>query len=103
MSVQVKTFAGQNWLITPAALAANEPKPDSITDQKWLVTLTGVVIIDLQGNSAKDWRRETLTIFPDIDAALRHAIDRYSIPKPVGENIRPLFDLELWAPFAATS
>jgi len=103
MAIRATAFAGQNWLITPAALAVNEPRPASITDQKWLVTLTGIVVVDLAGNKAKDWRRETLSIFPDINAPLQHAINRYAIPRPAGENIKPLLDLELWAPFAAMS
>lgn len=40
------TFAGQNWLITPAALAVNEPKPTSISDQIWVLMLSGVAIIN---------------------------------------------------------
>ena len=57
-------FAGQNWLITPAALAVNEAQPSSISDQKWLLVLTGVGLVDLQGNNVNDWRRENLSIFP---------------------------------------
>lgn len=98
----VSTFAGQNWLIAPAALAVNEAKPSSINDQKWLLVLTGVGIIDLRGN-ANDWRRETLIIYPDMQAPLQYAVNRYSIPKPVGLNTRPDLDLEQWAPFAAVS
>jgi hypothetical protein len=55
MAVSFKSFAGQNWLITPAALAANEPKPTRIADQKWVVSLTGVGILDLQGNNLHDF------------------------------------------------
>jgi hypothetical protein len=96
-------FAGQNWLITPAALALNEPKPNTINDQSWLITLTGVCIVDLIGNNANDWRRETVLIFPDINAPMKFAINKYSIPKPVGVNVKPAFNLEEWAEFAAIS
>jgi hypothetical protein len=99
----VLNFAGQNWLITPAALAVNERKPRNISDQKWLLVLTGVGIIDLRGNNPNDWRRETLIIYPDMQAPLQYAVNRYSIPKPVGLNTRPDLDLEQWAPFAAVS
>jgi hypothetical protein len=99
----VTKFAAQNWLITPTALALNEPKPNSISDQSWLVTLTGVCIVDLKGNSANDWRRETLSIFPDINAPMEFAVNKYSIPKPVGINIRPALNLEQWAEFATIS
>ena len=40
-------FAGQNWLITPAALAVGENPPASIHDQKFLLVLSGVVIANL--------------------------------------------------------
>jgi len=100
---RVLKFPGQNWLITPAALAVNEANPSSISDQKWHLVLSGVGIIDLRGNNANDWRRETLIIYPDMQAPLQYAVNRYSIPKPVGLNTRPDLDLEQWAPFAAVS
>ena len=100
---RVSTFAGQNWLITPVALAVNEAKPSGISDQKWLLVLTGVGIIDLRGNNANDWRRETLIIYPDMQAPLQYAVNRYSIPRPVGLNTRPDLDLEQWAQFAGIS
>jgi hypothetical protein len=34
-------FAGQNWLITPAALAVGENPPASIHDQKFLLVPIG--------------------------------------------------------------
>ncbi len=83
-------FAGQNWLITPAALAVNEAQPSGISDQNWLLVLTGVGLVDLQGNNVNDWRRETLLIHPpSINVALEHAVNRYAIPRPAGLNTRP--------------
>ena len=97
-------FAGQNWLITPSALAVNEAQPSSISDQKWLLVLTGVGLVDLQGNNVNDWRRESLSIFPpSIDVALEHAVNRYAIPRPAGLSTRPAINLEQWSPFAAIS
>jgi hypothetical protein len=99
-----ENFAGQNWLVTPAALAANETQPSSISDQKWLLVLTGVGLVDLQGNNPNDWRRETLEIYPTaVDVALEHAVNTYGIPRPVGLNTRPAINLEQWSPFAAIS
>ncbi len=103
MSIRVTKFAGQNWTITPEALAVNEPKPANISAQKFVVVLTGVGIIDLQGNNPNDWRRETASIFPDIAAPLNFAINKYGIPRPVGLNTAPAITLEQWAPFAAVS
>jgi hypothetical protein len=84
-------------------LAVNEPRPANISEQKFILVLTGVGIIDLQGNNPNDWRRETATIFPDITAPLNFAINKYGIPRPVGLNTRAHIDLEQWAPFAAVS
>jgi len=99
-------LAGENWVITPAALAVNEQGPSSISDQKWLVVLSGVCTIgNLQGNSPNDWRRETLTIKPDIETPLDSAVQQYSIPVPSVPGITsvPVLSLDQWAPFAATS
>ena len=53
--MNLTNFAGQNWLITPVALAVGEHPPASIHDQKWLLVLTGVVAANLQGNSTSHW------------------------------------------------
>ena len=103
MAVQFTSFAGQNWTITPAALAVNETRPSTISDQTWVVVFTGVGILDLRGNNANDWFREILHIFPNITAPLQHAIDKYSIPRPVGLNTAAHIELDQWAPFAAVS
>src|SRR4051812_4578919 len=95
----IDNFAGQNWLITPAALAMNEPQPQNIQQQKWLLVLSGVAITDVNGNSEAEWLKETLLIRPDYFNALSYAVDKYSIPHTPGSNIK--FQLELWSPFAA--
>lgn len=100
MSINVTNFAGQNWAITPEALAVNEPKP-TVTTQKFILLLTGVGIVNLQGNNPHDWRRETLTIFPDIASPLSFAAGKYGIPRPA--NTIANFDLEQWAPYANVS
>src|ERR1022692_3531284 len=51
-------FAGQNWLITPAALAVGENPPASIHDQKFLLVLSGVVIANLEGNRSEEHTSE---------------------------------------------
>jgi hypothetical protein len=101
-------FAGQNSLITPAALAVGEPPPANIHDQNFLLTLTGVVIADLKGNSGAQWLRETLSFLPDMagpqnSGPLNWAIGRFGIPKPAGQNFTTAFSLEEWAPFASLS
>ncbi len=97
--IPFKSFAGQNWVITPVG----EPKPASISDPKWLVVLTGVGVLDLQANKVDEWRREVLVIFPDIVSPLQYAVTKYSIPRPTPPNVGLALDLEQWAPFAAVS
>ena len=101
-------FAGQNWLITPAALAVGEHPPASIHDQKFLLVLSGVVIANLEGNCGSQWLQETLSFFPDMagpqnSGPLNWAINRFAIPKPPGQNFSIGFSLEEWAPFASLS
>src|SRR5687768_10913123 len=103
-------FAGQNWLITPAALAVGERPPTSIHDQKWLLVLSGVVIADLKGSSPDTWLHETLAFSPDMagpnnSGPLNWAINRFSIPKPSADPgaYYIAFSVEEWAPFAALS
>ena len=52
--IEVTSFAGQNWLITPAARAVNEAPPNSISDQAWLLVLSGVAIVNLEAKTADD-------------------------------------------------
>lgn len=102
------TFAGQNWLITPAALAVGQHPPTNIHDQKWLLVLSGVVMANLQGTTANDWLRETLSFLPDMagpnnSGPLNWAIAQFSIPKPVNKSYSTAFSVEEWAPFASLS
>ena len=100
-------FAGQNWLITPAALAVGENPPLNIHEQKFLLVLSGVVIANLEGNSAQ-WLYETLSFLPDMagpqnSGPLNWAIGRFAIPRPPNQNVSIGFSLEEWAPFASLS
>ena len=36
MPIILSNYRGQNWLITPAALAVNEPPPE-VYEQRWLL------------------------------------------------------------------
>src|SRR5262249_35158711 len=103
MAIDGKPFAGQNWTITPVALAVGESGPASIKGQRWQVVLTGGNIVDFAGNNANDWRRDTLWILPDIHSPLQFAINHFNIPRPIGDEIAPGLELEQWAPFAAVS
>jgi len=102
-------FAGQNWLITPAALAVGESRPASIHDQKFLLILSGVVIANLEGNSGSQWLHETLSFIPDLAGPLNWAISRFGIPKPhdlppdYTFSIRFALEDQGWVPFASLS
>jgi hypothetical protein len=100
-------FAGQNWLITPAALAVGEQPPSNIHNQKFLLVLSGVVLANLQGNSNSQWLRDTISFLPDMagpqnSGPLNWAIQRFNIPTPAG-SVKIAFSLEEWAPFASLS
>lgn len=95
------SFAGQNWMITPAALSVDERSPANVGLQHWMIVLSGVCIIDMKGTNPHDWRRETIQISPDMDAPLEFAVSRHSIPVPAG--MVPAFNVDQWAPFATTS
>jgi hypothetical protein len=103
-------FAGQNWLITPAALAVGQTHPRDIRDQKWVLVLSGVVIANLKGDNSGDWNHQTVSFIPDMagtddptstSGPLNWAISHYNIPKPsgsVGTDYLIRFALEGWSP-----
>ena len=106
-------FAGQNWLVTPAALAVGETPPTSILDQKWLLVLSGVVVANQRGDNSGNWNHQTVSFTPDMSGTddptstsgpLNWAISQYSIPKPpgtVGTDYLIRFSLEEWSPFVS--
>lgn len=110
---EVGSFAGQNWLIMPAAVAANQAQPRDIHDQKWILVLSGVGYLNWESSDGRewdgnDWHRETVTILPDIPTPLQFAINQYSIPVPTypGLTLVPKFNLDVttgWVPFVAVS
>jgi hypothetical protein len=100
--IQLTDFEGQNWLITPAALALNDPRPRDIHDQKWLLVLSGVVRAGLWG----DEKDPEVQILPDVPSPCHYAINHHGIPRPPGaegSQYNVAFQAELWAPFAAVS
>jgi hypothetical protein len=106
-------FAGQNWLITPTALAVGEQPPPSICDQKWLLILSGIVIANQQSGNTGSWNHQTVSFIPDLagpddptatSGPLNWAIARYGIPRPpgtVGGQYRVRFSVDEWAPFVS--
>ena len=89
-------FAGQNWLITPlSGTGAN---------RKFLVILSGIVIVDLKGTSGSSWRHETFSIHPDMISPLNYAITQNGVPKPPDTaSYFTNLSVEQWVPYAAPS
>jgi tetratricopeptide (TPR) repeat protein len=99
--LEVTNFAGQNWLITPAASAVNETPPRRIEDQIWLLVLTGVAMATVKGESGAQWKHQTVSMRPSLLGPLQYAINTYGIPIPQGAALT--FQVEQWAPFASLS
>jgi hypothetical protein len=81
--IVLNQFAGQSWLITPAALAVEQRPPETMLDQEWLLVPSGGGG-NLQGNSNARKPRLflpsnslSLGIGPS-EGPLRCAISRYS-------------------------
>lgn len=106
-------FAGQNWLITPAAAAVGEPRPATIHDQRWMLVLSGVVLANHRGDNSGNWNNETVSFMPDMagpdsptatSGPLNWAIKRFGIPRPAGSpgaQYLVRFAVEEIAPFAS--
>jgi hypothetical protein len=104
--IEVTEFGGQNWLITPAARAVGEPAPAHISDQKWLLVLSGVGIVNMKGVTSDAWLHDEVHILPDLRGPLDFAISRHGIPRPPGTeglNYEVRFQLGQWSPFAGLS
>jgi len=99
--IQVTPFPTENWTITPVE------KPTGSRESSWVMVLSGVGIVTLQGNLPNDYLRETLLIAPDIDSPMRYALEKY----PTSHGLHTLHEVEgrlaflvdQWAPFAAIS
>jgi hypothetical protein len=82
------SFAGQNWLIVPAA------SPQGQTNsQFWLIVLSGVAFTVVQGENLY-----TILIRPEITGPVNDAIRLFGAPKLPGEVF---LNVEQWAPYAA--
>ena len=99
--IHPSSFAGQNWMIVPVALASNETPPDSVTKQDWMLVLSGVANLNLKGNGS-EWLRETVRLLPDMLAPIDFAINKHNIPTPSG-SFTKRFQVEQWVPHATLS
>lgn len=104
--IEAKSFAAEHSLITPAATAVGDAEPTRIQDQRWLLMLSGIAIIDLKGVTGSAWRKETVLLRPDLRGVLQVAVNQYSIPTPPGAdgfNFSTWFQVEARTAFAALS
>jgi hypothetical protein len=101
---EITSFGAQSWLITPSAYAVHEAAPANISNQKWLLMLSGVAIVDkMRGLASGGWNHEQLHILPDMNGPLDYAISRFSIPRPHGQEGGDYitgFQADQWALFA---
>ena len=105
--IEATCYACANWVITPAALAVGEAPPGDVSDQRFMLVLTGVAVVDFTGSPPNfPWTHATLHIRPDLEAPLDYAISRHAIPTPPGEPGRQYtreFLVEQCAPFAGVA
>jgi hypothetical protein len=91
----------QNYVFTPAALAVGQAPPRTISDQTWLMVLSGeVALTEITGNGP-NWFGQTIQFSPDMSVSLSAAIEQYSIPTPpiTDINSTPVFTLQHWSIF----
>ncbi|KHE90805.1 MAG: hypothetical protein K8F52_06810 [Candidatus Scalindua rubra] len=112
--INATSFASQNWVITPTAMADcvspqvfEDPSKKTPVKQpvpgcknQWLLVLSGVVHLGLKGGNG--WVREDVKIFPDIQAPMNYVINRNSILVP-NEPHQKDFQVDQWAPHASLS
>ena len=78
--MDVTDLGGQNWLIMPAARAVNEAAPANISRQRWLLVMSGVAVVNMQGKTSDDSaaRRDPHPAGHARPAGLRHQPVRHS-------------------------
>jgi hypothetical protein len=103
MAINVTNYGVQSWLITPAAYAVNETPPTDISDQRWLLMLSGVAEVNMEGTSTAAWEPDQVFMLGDVTIvpALDYAITQWGITQP--PNTYPFFAVTLATPFAGLS
>jgi hypothetical protein len=95
------TVPFQNYVFTPAALAVGQAPPSTISDQTWLMVLSGEVALTEITGTGQNWFSQTIQFSPDMSVSLSAAIEQYSIPTPPPTDINstPVFTLQHWSIF----
>jgi hypothetical protein len=91
----------QNYVFTPAALAVGQSPPRTISDQIWLMVLSGEAALTEVTGNGPNWFNQTVQFSPDMSVSLNAAIEQYSIPTPPQTDINstPVFALQHWSIF----
>ncbi len=88
--IEVAPFS---WVCIPAPWHVNSPPTEA--NQKWILTLSGIVDINFKGNSGSTWRHETYQL-QFLDKSPLTSV--YGRAVPQGRTL--IFEAEQWAPFA---
>jgi hypothetical protein len=91
----------QNYVFTPAALAVGQTPPKTISDQTWLMVLSGEVALTEVTGNGPNWFQQTVEFSPNMSVPLEAAIEQYSIPTPPPTNVNSTvcFALQHWTLF----
>ena len=96
----------QNWAISPVAPSVTRPMPTSISEQRFILVLSGIAEVEFKGSSEDNWRFTTVRIMPDIVAPIQRACDDHQIARPEGEPGQTYlvnFHVEQWVQYAGLS
>ena len=101
MAINVTNYGVQNWIITPAAYAVNETPPTDVSDQRWLVMLSGVGEVNMEGTSAAAWQANQVSMLGDADASVQAS---WGPRGQTAGGLKPSYYPGYWAryPLAAT-
>ena len=76
------SYSVQNWLITPVAPSTLKSTPSDVREQRFILMLTGVAVVELKGSSSNAWKFGTVVIKPDLDPPISHACAEHGVPRP---------------------
>ena len=94
------SYPAQNWLIVPSPQGIDQPS-NPVSEQSFLMTLSGVANVNFKSAENGDWTRETFGLQPDMNSVLQFAIREFGIPVPAVPGSTPsvAFQVSQWAPF----
>lgn len=97
-TTQANCFTARHWMFLPIERVTAPPAPPA-TPYRGVITLSGVAIINLQGVTPNDWRRERVVLDLGEDYGKALALAPWK-PKP-GHFFT--FVVEQWVPFVTVN